>query len=584
MVKFSFNLDQIRLKLSRSDALIYLSFFGLLTGLLSGAVIITFRLVVEHTQAFLLHSHHENYESLPPLQQFIFPLIGGILLALFFKYFGQGFYVTGITKVMERMAYHQGYIRLRGLVVQFVGAALAIIGGFSIGQEGPHTYLGAASGSQLGQAFSLPNNSIRTMAACGVASGIAASFNTPLAGVIFALEVIMMDYSLASFIPIILSAVSATALSNAILGNHPAFIVPHFQLASLSDLPIVFILGLACGALGSLFIFLVENITKKTRHIMIWWRVLIAAAIMSLFAITVPQVMGIGYDSITSTLLAEYSVGMLLTLLFAKLMATSICLSLGLPGGMIGPAFLLGAVLGSLVGIAIHLLVGGNVFIGFYAVIGMGAMFGACFQAPLAALTAIMELTNNPDIIMPSMLAIVVAQLTASEVFKKKSIYLTMLKANGLDYNAHPALQTLRRLGVASEMDTQFIRTDALIDFDIAEGYLNEPDIQWLIINDKTHQPFQLMPMVELAKALKSEQASQQYQQKESLNLLEIPATRLQLGAISFQASMQEAHEMINSEQIEALFVVYHTAIKKQDYGQIHGILTQQMIARAYLL
>jgi len=578
------DLVAIRLRLARPDALLYMALLGLLTGLCSGAVIITFRLVVENTQAFLLHQHHENYESLNTLWRLFFPLIGAILLALFFKTFANGFFVTGITKVMERMAYHQGYIKLQGLFVQFIGAACAIISGFSVGQEGPHAYLGAAAGSQLGQKLALPNNSIRIMAACGVAAGIAASFNTPLAGVIFALEVIMMDYSVASFIPIILSAVSATALSNAILGDQPAFVIPHFHLASLTDLPNLLFLSFVCGAMGALFISLVEVITRKTRHIKVWRRIIMAGILMSIVGALVPEVMGIGYDTINSTILAEYSIQMLFTLMIAKLIATSFCLALGIPGGMIGPAFFIGALLGSLAGIASHLLIGGESYLGFYAVIGMAAMFGACFQAPLAALTAIMELTYNPAIIMPSMLAIVTAQLVASELFKKKSIYLTMLEVNGMNYDTHPVLQTLRNIGVTHEMDKAFIRTAALVNIEAIETYIDQQQIHWLIIDNKKNQPIQLMPMVELVKILKRFKEQDITEQQELIDLLEVPATRFQLAPISYQASLQEAHVLIESDKAEALFVVYQQDIKQKEYNQIQGVLTSQMIEHAYQL
>ena len=578
------HIEYIRLQLSHPDALIYLAIFGLITGLLSGGVIIAFRLLVEQSQAlFLMDGSSEHYEGLSIVWRFLLPLFGGILLAFFFKYFAQDFYVTGITKIMERMAYHQGYIRLRGLFVQFFGAAIAIISGHSVGLEGPHAYLGAATGSQVGQLFSLPNNSIRTMAACGTAAGIAASFNTPLAGVIFALEVIMMDYTLASFIPIILAAVSATALSNAILGNQPAFIVPSFQMGSLTDIPNILILSVICGAMGAFFIHLLENITKKMHHIPIYWKVILAGFIMGILGVFCPEVMGVGYDSINKLLLGEYTLGTLFILLIFKLLATSSCLALGIPGGMIAPTFFIGAILGSLAGILSYILIGGQSIMGFYAVIGMGAMFGACFQAPLAALTAIMELTYNPSIIMPSMLAIVGAQLVASEVFHKKSFYLTMLSANGMDYQTSPILQTLRRLGVASVMNTNFVRTSTEINLTLANSFIADK-IDWLIIDNEKNEPVQLMPMVELAKYIKTLDLDEavDIEQDPMLHLIEIPAKRLQIYPISVQASLQEAHMLIEKDHVESFMVVYQRDINDKDYRRIYGILTPRMIEKSY--
>ena len=187
--KLDDELEKIRFRLARPDALLHLAFLGLITGLLTGGVIVIFRLLVEGTQDHLLPgSNPDNYEGLDPMLRFLFPLISGVLLALLFYKGAKGIRVLGIARVMERMAYHQGYLTVRGFFIQFVGAAIAIIGGHSVGREGPHVYLGAATGSIFGQSFKLPNNSIRILVACGTAAGIAASFNTPFAGVIFTLE------------------------------------------------------------------------------------------------------------------------------------------------------------------------------------------------------------------------------------------------------------------------------------------------------------------------------------------------------------------------------------------------------------
>mgnify|MGYP006226385417 CR=1 FL=1 len=186
--------DRLRFHLSRSDALLLLSALGLLTGLLAGGVIVVFRLLVEGFQADMLPGQHpENYEGLPPLLRFLLPTLGGLIIGLVFMRFARGVYVLGIARVMERLVYHQGHLSMRSFLLQFFGAAVAIISGHSVGREGPHVFLGAASGSLLGQRISLPNHSIRTLVGCGTAAGISASFDTPLAGVIFALEVVMLS-------------------------------------------------------------------------------------------------------------------------------------------------------------------------------------------------------------------------------------------------------------------------------------------------------------------------------------------------------------------------------------------------------
>jgi H+/Cl- antiporter ClcA len=249
-------LDKLGMRVSRLDALPQLSLLAIPVGLLSGGIIIAFRMLVESTQAVLLPGGEiENYEALSPVLRLILPTAGGLLIGLVWQYLKPGVRDVGIIHVMERLAYHQGRLPLRNALAQFFGAALSIISGHSVGREGPSVHLGAASGSQLGQWLRLPNNSNRTLVACGIAAAIGASFNTPLAGVIFAMEVVMMEYSLASFAPVILAAVSATTLTQAVYGAMPAFTIPTtLHLGSLLELPYVVLMGMVLGSLAALFI------------------------------------------------------------------------------------------------------------------------------------------------------------------------------------------------------------------------------------------------------------------------------------------------------------------------------------------
>ncbi len=567
-------LDQLRLHLSRHDALLQLSLLGLLTGLLAGTVIVLFRVIVEQTQAgFLAERLPENYEALSPWLRFLLPIAGAMVIALFFHRYARGETVLGVTYVMERLAYHQGYLTLRGFVLQFVGAAAAIISGHSVGREGPHILLGAAAGSLLGQRLSLPNNSIRTLLGCGTAAGIAASFNTPLAGVIFALEVVMMEYSLTSFTPVILAAVTATGISIAVFGNAPAFAIPPMTLPSLAEIPVVLLLGLLVGGLASLFIHLMQVTMERVNRVSFWRRILVAGVLMGAIGFLVPQAMGIGYDTVNSALLGELGIALLMVIVVAKVLATVACLGLGVPGGNIGPLLFLGGCLGSLIGqIATHIFNHETMAVGLYALLGMGAMMGATLQAPLAALTAMMELTHSPQTIMPGMLVIVVAGLTVSELFRKESLFLTLMRAIGKDYDANPVMLALRRAGVASVMGKRFVRPDRRISRDKAEALLQE-EPEWLLIQGEG-RPVSLMPAVDLVRYLKTEAA----EAKPELDLLAIPGQRMDVAPIYLQATLQEALERLNSGA-EALYVERMTA---PGIRRIYGVLTREQVESAY--
>ena len=259
-------LDNLGVRVARADALLHLALLGILTGLVSGGVILALRWLIETSQAaFLPGGGTENYEDLARHVQFLLPIGGALLIGLLFHLTSKGNYVTGVVQLLERMAYHQGHFSLRSLLLQFFGAAIALISGQSMGREGPCVQLGGASGSLVGQKLGLPNNAIRTLVGCGVAAAIGASFNTPLAGVIFSLEVVMMEYTLASFTPVILAAVSATAVSRLVYGDDPAFIIPPLHYGSLAELPVVLVLGIVVGCCAAALIHAVEGIGVRAR-------------------------------------------------------------------------------------------------------------------------------------------------------------------------------------------------------------------------------------------------------------------------------------------------------------------------------
>lgn len=566
-------LEDARLRLAHPDALFHLALLGLLTGLVAGGVIVLFQLVVEGSQAgFLPEGKPENFEGLPRWLHLLLPIGGGLLIGLVIHWAAKGSTVLGVTKVLERMAYHQGRMGWRGFFLQFFGAATAIISGHSVGREGPHVYLGAASGSLLGQHLGLPHNAIRTLVACGTAAAIAASFNTPLAGVVFSLEVVMMEYTVASFIPVILAAVSATWLSNAVFGSNPAFDVT-VNMGSLSEIPLVVLLGIAAGALSALFNHLVESTARWSRPIAYWKSATLAGILVGLCALAAPQVMGIGYDTVELALHGDLGLQLLVLILGMKLIATAGAIGLGIPGGMIGPVLFMGAMLGGIAGAAISQLPGGmGAEPGFYVLLGMGAMMGASLQAPLAALTAMMELTYSPGIIMPGMLAIVAASLTCNQVFGKESLFIAMLKANGMDYDTNPVLQAMRRIGVTSAMNQRFIQLKEYLSHTQAlEALSGKPD--WLII-DREEGPTYLMPAVDLARFVEDNP-------QQDAALMEIPAQRYRLTAIHDRASLQEALERLNTSGAEAVFV---ESASVPGVPRIKGILTRGRIESAYRL
>jgi H+/Cl- antiporter ClcA len=568
-------LDNLGLRVSSLDALPQLAMLAVPVGLLSGGVIIAFRMLVESSQAMLLPDGTiENYEALAPLLRFLLPAGGGLLIGLIWQYLKDETRQTGIVHVMERLAHHQGKLPLRNAVAQFIGAAISIISGHSVGREGPSVHLGATSGSLLGQWLRLPNNSNRTLVGCGIAAAIAASFNTPLAGVIFAMEVVMMEYSLVSFAPVILSAVIATTLTQAVFGNATVFTIPATHLGSLMELPYVTLMGIVLGSLAALFIHLLQHSTSRSSHWPIWIRCSLGGSIVGGIALLVPEVMGIGYDTVNQALLGQLGLSILLTITAAKLLATALGLGLGLPGGLIGPTLVIGAVAGGAMGIMADTWLPGDLASpAFYAMIGMGTMMGATLQAPLAALTAMLELTANPHIILPGMLALITAGLVNRVLFGNASVYLVLMRVRGLDYNDTPVTQTLRRIGVASVMDRRVETLPDTCRRAQAEAALGK-EPRWIIILQDS-KPVSLMPAADLARQIQEPGPADET----PIKLLEIPATRLEFTGIDFRATLQEALDVLNAADKDVLYVTRQSV---PGIRGIHGVLTRETINQSY--
>lgn len=570
-----------RRRLSGVDALPQLAVLGLLSGLITGGVILVFRLAIEWPlEHFLPGEGSESFEQLDLVTRGLLPLAGALCLGLMLHRLATHDRKVGIVHVMERLNYHQGYISVRSAIVQFVSGVATVVSGQSAGREGPAVHLGAAFSSLMGQWMRLPNNSIRTLVACGCAAAISASFNTPISGVIFAMEVVMMEYTIAGFTPIILAAVSAAIVTQAVYGTEPAFSVPPLTMHSLLEIPWILAIAVIIGIAAALFIQLVDSMGKHN-HRPVLLRITIAGFLMVPFAILIPETMGIGYDTVNATINGQLGFWLLLGVGAAKLVITSLSIGLGMPSGVIGPTLFMGATLGGAMG-----LIGAQILpehassVGFYAMLGMGAMMGAVLQAPLAALMALMELTRNPNIILPGMLIITISSLVTSEAFGKKSLFLTILKNQGLSYQNSPVIQALRRVSVGAIMDRSILRTERHLTVEEARKVLkSEP--KWLVV-EGSNGPTALLPAVDLARYLEDTEklvAAEEIEPPESIDLMDIPANRRDVAPVQYQATLEEALNAFDSTNAEALYVQRHVAPMIQ---RVYGVVLKSDIESYY--
>ncbi|RMD67773.1 MAG: chloride channel protein [Gammaproteobacteria bacterium] len=406
-----------------------LAFLGAASGLLAGLVILAFRLTIEFTQmAFLPEGKVGNYEALSPMWRLYLALGGGIFLGAVFQRLPGDMHQVGIVHVLHQLFYRAGAMPLRNAIVQFLGGSFAIITGQSVDREGPGVHLGAAAGSLIGQRLGLPPKVLRHLIACGSAAAIAAAFNTPLAGVVFSMEVIMMEYRVATFLPVILAAVIGAILSEAVYGSAPAFEVPSLALYSLKELPYLFLMGILIGLLATFFIALVEGSAALAQRQPVFLRLAASGLLTGLVALSIPEVMGVSYDTLDRILHQPTLDGTLILVALAKLVTTAVAVGLGMPGGLIGPTLVIGGAAGAAFGNALAALSPFSVTVSpFYAMAGMVAMMGATLQAPLAALIALLEMTASPGIILPAMLAVIPAQLIL-RYFGKEPVFTALLE------------------------------------------------------------------------------------------------------------------------------------------------------------
>lgn len=573
MNKASFSISNFvqkaRLSLADADHLSAISFLAICTGVIVALIISVFRLGIEEVQLLIMHSGDpEGYEDLSVLFRFCLPIVGAIVLIAVMKMFKAPIRV-GVLHVMERMAYHEGHLPFKPMLLQFLGASIALISGFSGGREGPGIHLGAAASSLLGQRLRLPNNAIRSLVACGVAAAIASSFNTPLAGVIFAMEVILMEYTIIGFAPVILAAVSATVIHHLIFGSETVFSVPSFALQNTWELGLIMVLGFVIAIQSSAFIIFTRHVTSFSSKYSLPIRFIASGVLVGLIGVFVPEVMSLGYDTVNLSIAGQIGLISLITIAVFKLLATSLTVGLGIPAGLIGPSLFMGAMTGGCFGILAANWVGDTSAHGFYAILGMGAMMGATLQAPLAALLAVLELTGNLNSILPGMLAIVSAHIFCRSLFKQESIFISQSRQLGLDYRSDPLSQSLRRVAVMSVVNTSYILVQETLPRKACEAAL-ESNPEWIIIRREAGNL--LMPSLDVARYLEEND-------DEEITFTEIPSKRLELIAVSDTATLQHAKKILDENEAQALYVIRRLSASAD---KIFGVLTYADIEKSY--
>lgn len=429
--------------------------FAILGGCASALLVVLFTLTIEQMQQLYLLKR-DNYNTLDSISRFDLPIVGALLILFIAWLTGYKYLRTGIPFVLHRLKVAHGVMPFKNTLNQFFGSAIALASGFSVGREGPAVHLGAACSSYLGHLLKLPYNSIRTLCACGIAAGISATFNTPIAAVIFVMEVIMREYKIHIFIPVILASIVGSLITEGILGtSHSLAYFTTITLGHSHYLSLV-CLGVFLGVLAASFNKSLVLIIKHSSHLHIIPRLMIAAFITGSLGYLVPGAMGSGTTAIDFSLANHWHIGLLLSLLLAKLLMTISALGLGIPGGIIGPVIGIGAISGACAGAIASQLLPGDILASDYILMGMAGFMAASLNAPLAALLAVVELSSQLELIVPAMIVITIASVISKQGFNNKSIFTMQLDVQNLIYHKPPIEEALQKIGVLAIMKDSF--------------------------------------------------------------------------------------------------------------------------------
>jgi len=456
-------------------------------GVIGGYGAIAFRWLVQFFQGFAI-GHGENVVALladlPWWRTALMPVVGALLVGPLVHYGAREAKGHGVPEVMNAVVFNNGVIRPIVAAVKIVASALSIAFGGSVGREGPIIQIGAALSSALGQWLRFSPQRLRTMIGCGAAAGIAATFNAPIAGAIFALEIIMRDFAIVTFSPIIVASVVATAVSRHYLGDVPAFPVPEFMIGNWVELPAYVVLGVIVGIVSVVYVrtlYWSEDRFDKIRFPGAL-KPLLGAVPLGILAVFFPQVYGIGYDSMVLALQGDMVWTLMLSLVVVKLVAVNLTLGSGFSGGIFAPALFLGGMLGGAFGGVIHPWVPGSP--GGFALIGMAAMVAASTRGPITAILILFEMTGEYSIILPLMLACIVATLVAQRMLPESIFTLKFARlGRDLNYGRESAILKSWHAGDVMEANPPTLALSDTLET-IIERFLSSQESHFYVVDD----------------------------------------------------------------------------------------------------
>lgn len=547
---------------------------AVMVGLAGGFGAVGFRHLINFVQLLAYGTSGELLEYLDGISWKIrvwVPAIGGLIVGPLVYFWAREAKGHGVPEVMDAVVLKGGLIGKRLVVVKALASAICIGTGGSVGREGPIVQIGSAIGSTIGQLLKVSANRMRTLVGCGAAAGIAATFNAPIAGAMFALEIILGDFGLATFSPIIISAVVATAVSRHYLGDFPAFFVPPYELVSAWEFPLYVTLGFICAGVGMAFILVLyrmEDVFDRFRFPE-YLKAALGGLILGILGLAFPQILGVGYGAIDQTLTLSYSWWLLVVLVGVKILATSITIGSGGSGGIFAPSLFLGAMAGGAFGIIVHQLFPTvTAQPGAYAIVGMGAVVSATTHGPLTAILMLFEMTGDYKIILPLMVTCIIGSLVARSVLVE-SIYSLKLIRKGVDLKEGREVNVLKSISVAEVMNTRVETVPEGLGLSILAEKISKSKYNSFPVVNTDKKLVGILSFYDYNEALFNEHLK-------DLVVAKDLATH-DVVTVSIEDNLYEALEKISRKDFAILPVVSHT-----DPTYLVGVLSRRDIIGAY--
>src|SRR5271169_5710012 len=414
---------------------------ALVIGALTGLVVVAFILLTERMGLRLYPAGGA------PWRRLLFPVVGSLGIGyLLFRYFpnARG---SGVPQTKAALYAREGRITLRTVLGKFFCTSATLASGIPLGREGPSVQVGAGIASVLGRLLGLRTEQVKKLIPVGAAAAIAAAFNTPLAAVLFSLEEITGDLYAPVMGAVVLASATAWMVLRMLLGDHPLFKVPQYQLGRPMELAVYAVLGVAGGVVSAAFTRLLLGIRARFLRFpkrTAWFQPVVGGLTVGLMGWFVPQVLGVGYGYVGEALNGRMAFQLMALLVVLKLLAVTISYASGNAGGIFGPSLFIGAMLGGTVGtVAHHFFPAYTATPGAYALVGMGAVFAGVVRAPMTSVLMIFEMTQDYAVIVPLMIANLVSLFIASRL-QHEPIYEALAVQDGIHL---PSAETRQRLG-----------------------------------------------------------------------------------------------------------------------------------------